>query len=436
MSARASEPSSSVALLPDRRVSAAVFLVGGVAFVVLAWLLVPWQWVPGGHYQHVSAAEVFSSQQIRRAEHYSSLQRHLSWTGLAVSLAVSVLLGFTRLGRVLVGRLPGPWWVRVPLGALAVLIVGALATLWFNIRLQHNELRFGLSSQSWSGWWRDLLVSLLVTWVGTGIVLLVVFALIRALPRTWPAAVAVAAVALAFAGSFVYPVVVEPLFNKFTPMPAGQLRSEILHLADIEHVRVSDVLVADASRRTSTLNAYVSGFGSSRRVVVYDNLIKDLPRDEVLAVIAHELGHARHQDVLLGTTLGAAGGVAGVGLLGLLLGWPGLRRRAGEPENATTPADPVLVPLVLALAALGTFVVSPVENTISRAIEARADRASLTATHDVTAFDAVQKRLAVSSLADPIPPQWGQIWFGTHPTALQRIGIAAALRRSLVSSPR
>jgi len=415
---------------PDRRISALVLVVGGLAFVVIAWLWVPWQWVPGGHYRHVAADQVFSPAQLARGEHYSSLQRHLSWTGLGVSLVVSLLLGLTRLGRALVGRLPGRWWLRVPLAALAVLVVGQLATLWFDVRLQRNELHYGLSNQPWSGWWRDVLVGLAVNWVGTSIVLLVLVGLARALPRTWPVAVAGAAVALTFAGSFIYPVVVEPLFNSFTPMPAGQLRSEILHLAEVEHVKISDVLVADASRRTSTLNAYVSGFGSSRRVVVYDNLIKDLPREEVLVVIAHELGHARHQDVLLGTTLGAAGGVAGIGLLGLLLGWPGLLRRSG----ARSPSDPVVVPLVLALAAAGTFLVSPVENTISRAIEARADRASLEATRNVPAFDAVQKRLALSALADPIPPQWGQIWFGSHPTALQRIGIAAALRESLSSS--
>jgi STE24 endopeptidase len=409
-----------------------VFVVGALAFGVLAWLLVPWQWVPGGHYTHVTPADVFTPAQIARAERYSSLQRHLGWAGLAVSLVVALAIGLTPLGRALVQRIPGPWWVRVPLAAFVVLGIGTMATVWFGARIQRNELSFGLSRQAWPGWWHDQIVGLAVTWAGTSIALLVFVALARRLPRSWPLAVAIAAVALSFAGSFIYPVVVEPLFNSFTPMRSGTLRDQIMALAAREQVRISDVLVADASRRTTTLNAYVSGFGDSRRVVVYDNLIKDLPRDEALVVIAHELGHARHRDVLLGTTLGAAGGVAGVGLLGLLLGWPDLLRRS----RVASPADPVVVPLVLALVAVGTLLVSPLENTISRAIEARADRAALEATHDVDAFDAVQRRLATSALADPIPPPWSQIWFGTHPTALQRIGIAAALRPSLVSSSR
>ena len=82
---------------------------------------------------------------------------------------------------------------------------------------------------------------------------------------------------------------VEPLFNWFTPLADGPLRTQILELADEEGVEVDDVLVADASRRTTTLNAYVSGFGSTRRVVVYDNLVDDLPEDQALSVVAHEL---------------------------------------------------------------------------------------------------------------------------------------------------
>ncbi len=113
--------------------------------------------------------------------------------------------------------------------------------------------------------------------------------------------------ALVMVGSFVYPVLVEPAFNQFTPLPDGPLRTQILHLADVEHVHLDDVLVADASRRTTTLNAYVSGYGSTRRVVLYDTVLHDLPRDQVLAIVAHELGHAAHDDVLWGSLLAALG---------------------------------------------------------------------------------------------------------------------------------
>ena len=122
--------------------------------------------------------------------------------------------------------------------------------------------------------------------------------------------------------------------------------------------------------------------------------------------------------------LGALGVVAGVGLLGGLIAMSGVRRRAG----VSGMSDPRAVALVLALLAIGTLVTSPVENGISRRIETRADVDALEVTRDPEAFIALQRALAVRSLADPSPPSWSQFWFGSHPTASQRVAIAEAGR--------
>lgn len=410
---------------PSLRLSLAVTVVAGVAFVVVAVLLVPWHWLPGGHVRAVPARQVFSAAEIAHGEHVSGLLRHAAWGNLVVSLLVAALLGFTPFGSRVVGRLPGRWWAKVVLGCLAVSLVGAVAALPLSWSAQRVELAEGLSRQSWGGWLGDQGLGLLVGWVFASVGLLVVIGLARLAPRTWPLWAALAAASLAMVGSFVYPVVVEPLFNHFTPMKAGPLRTDILALAEREHVHVDDVLVADASRRTTTLNAYVSGFGSTRRVVVYDTLLNGLPQSQIEVIVAHELGHARYDDVLTGTVLGALGTAFGVGLLGLLLGGSGLRRRA-EVEAV---ADPRGVPLLLALVVVGSLLASPVQNTISRAIEARADRASLEATGETQTFVAMQKQLALRSLADPTPPAWSQFWFGSHPTTLQRIGLAEEMSR-------
>ena len=412
-------------VLPSRRLSLGVIIVSAAVFVVLAAVFVPWQWVPGGHLVKVRPDQVFSAHQIARAEHYSGTQRHLGWASLAVSFFVSLLLGLTPVGRRLLGWLRGPWWVRVALGCLLVLVIGVVVTLPFAWRSREVELHYGLTRQSAAGWWHDLGMSLLVSWVFTAIGLLVVIGIARWRPRTWPLWTAVLAALLAMVGSWVYPVVVEPLFNDFKPMPPSHLRSRIMQLAAKEHVHISDVLIADASRRTTTLNAYVSGFGDTRRVVVYDNLLRDLPEKQIEVVVAHELGHAAHQDVLLGTGLSAVGAAFGVGLLGLILA----DRRVLRWARVRSAGDPVAVALLLALMTIGSLAASPIENTISRAIEARADRASLAATGDYRDFIAMQRELAVHSLADPTPPAWSQFWFGSHPTALQRIGMARALQR-------
>lgn len=407
--------------------SLCLWLMGSSAlvFAALAAIFVPWAWVPGGHVAHVPASEVFTAEQLRRGHAYSSMQRHLGWASLAVSLAVALVLGLTRLGARLVRLLPGPWWVKALLGTLALLLVGDLVTLPFDLVSRGHALDYGLTDQSLGGWFRDSGASLLVSWVFASGTVLVVLISARRSPRRWPLWAGVAGAVLTVLGSWVYPVVVEPLFNHFTPLPHGELRTEILALAAKEKVPVSDVLVADASRRTTTLNAYVSGFGSTRRVVLYDNLVDDVPQRETLVVVAHELGHARHHDVVTGTALGATGVLFGSGLLGLVLPRRRLLDRAGVPD----PGQPELVPLLLALVAVGSLLVSPVQNVISRAIEARADRASLQATGDYSAFEKMQAELATRSLSDADPPWLSQFWFGSHPTALQRIGMARALEK-------
>ncbi|HSV40717.1 MAG TPA: M48 family metalloprotease [Nocardioidaceae bacterium] len=394
-----------------------MLLASTAVVAVLLVGLIPWD---HGLVLDIAPGDVFTAVQLSRAEDYASVTRRLGWSSLAVSLFVACGLGFTPLGARLMARFPRR--LRLPLGVLVVLLVGRLATLPFSLLSRRERLDYGLTRQSLGGWAQDLVTSLAVTWVVTTVGLALLVWLARHSPRWWFAWAGAAAATLTFTLSFLYPLVFEPLFNDFESMPDGPLRQSILQLADDEGVSVDDVLVADASRRTTTLNAYVSGFGGTRRVVVYDNLVAELPPEQVRVVVAHELAHAKHDDVLVGTAIGAAGAFAGVALLALLLDAPVLRRRAGVHG----PADVGVVPLVLVLATLGTLAISPVQSTASRAIEARADRDSLAATREADTFEAMQVQLAVTSLSDPTPPGWSQFWFGSHPTTLERIGMARA----------
>ena len=404
-------------MTPTARPTALVVAVAGaVGFVAVAWWLVPWDPVPGGSPSPVPAGSVLSGAEIARAEHFSQWARTWSWSGLAISLAVACWLGFTRSGRRLVTRGRGPWPLRVLLVVTLCGLLGRAATLPVAAAGQQLRLDAGLSTQSWPAWGVDLLVGELVSIVAVSLALVAVIGCARRWRRAWPAVAAVVVAVLVMLGSFVYPVLVEPLTNDFRALPDGGLRSEILAVADAEGVPVDEVLVSDASRRTTTINAYVSGFGSTRRVVLYDTLVDEVDRDEVLVVVAHELAHARHDDVLVGSVLGALGAAAGVGLLALLLA----RRRGG----AVDPASPAVVPRVLALVAVAGLLAAPVQSTISRAIETRADVESLAVTDEPESFVAMQRRLAVRSLADPTPPAWSQVWFGSHPTLLERVALA------------
>jgi STE24 endopeptidase len=252
--------------------------------------------------------------------------------------------------------------------------------------------------------------------------MLALVGLARRFTRTWFVPAAAGAVILVFAGSFVYPVVIEPLFNKFTPLPDGPLRTQLLELAKDSDVKVDDVLVADASRRTTTLNAYVSGFGATKRIVLYDTLLKSASNREIELIVAHELGHASADDVLIGTIEGSVGAALAILAMFLALRPEPLRR----PARAGSVGDPAIVPVVLALIALVGFLALPLQDAVSRQIEARADAHSLNLTEDPDGFIKMQRRLAVANLDHLDPNPVLSFWFDNHPPTMDRIGMALA----------
>jgi STE24 endopeptidase len=316
------------------------------------------------------------------------------------------------------------WWVAVLLAALLFHLVVLVVRLPFAWQVRDRRLEEGLTNQGAAAWWGDQALSLLVTWAVTTLALLLVVGCARRSPRRWYLPVGAAALVATYVVSMAYPVVVEPLFNRFTPLPEGELRAQLVELADEQGVEVGEVLVADASRRTTTLNAYVSGLGETKRLVLYDTLLADAPDTEVVAVAAHEVAHAARGDVLVGTTLGAVGAVVAVTVLALLLDTRAMRRRGIAAREATS------VWALLALLAVATLVTAPVQNTISRAIEVRADVDALRTTDDPEAMRDLHVRLAQRSLADPTPPAWRQFWWGSHPTVLERLRLSEVLRLS------
>jgi len=409
-----------------RRAALAAAVVLGTAFVLVLVLRTPWTVLPtppGGHVP-VDPTAGLPADVVDRASSFAAALRPASLANLVLGLAVAAVLGLTRLGsrlvRAVAAPLGGGWVWQVLLGTVALTVIGRLVTLPLAVYGEVVRHRYGLSTRSWPLFLRDVGVSTAIDAGLTALVVLVLVALARRVPHFWWAWAAAAAALLVVVGSFLYPVVIEPAFNRFESLPAGQLRSDLLALAEENGTPVQDVLVSDASRRTTGLNAYVSGFGSTRRVVLYDTVLRTLPDQEIESIVAHELGHVASDDVLTGTLMGALGAAAGVAALGWLLTWTPLLRRAG----ADGPADPRVVPLMLLLVAVGMLLATPVQNLVSRHIEARADVHALDLTRDPAAFVAMQQRLAQTNLAEPDPPAAWQWFFGNHPTTAERVAMA------------
>ena len=371
----------------------------------------------------------FTADEVQACVDFAKPRQRWGLAGFAADLVVLAALALTAPGRAVVegvAGLAGGWAPgRVALAAVAVVGVRAAVGLPFSVRAFRQDARAGLATQRLGGFLRDWAKARAV---GLVLVALPVTALVlgaRWQPPGWPLVAAVAAVLLVLALAVVGPVLIEPLFNRFRPLEPGPLRARLLELAATMGVPVRDVLVADASRRTTRVNAYVSGLGRTRRVVVYDTLLAGAggatgTADEVALVAAHELAHVRHRDVLWGTVGSAALAAVSVLAVVALFDLEAVRRVFA----VSGLGDPLAVPCLLLLAALGGLLAAPVASAISRWAEARADWVALEVTRDPVTAVAVERRLALENRADLRPNRLLVAMFASHPVTMARIAQA------------
>jgi STE24 endopeptidase len=363
----------------------------------------------------------FSQQELVKARDYASGQRLILAGSLVAEGVVLVLLATGRpaTGRRALEQLAARPVLGGAIAAAGLSVVVAVVTVPFGIASHDRSVDVGLSTQSLGGWLSDWGKGTTIGAVLAGLVGTSALALMRRFGGRWWIPGSVAVVIGAGILTWLAPVVLAPLFNKFEPLPPGQARSDVLELARKAGVDVGQVYRVDASKRTTAINAYVNGIGSSKRVVLYDTLIDDLNRGERRAVVAHELGHVHGNDIQRGLLFAAIA-------TPLSLIFAGGMARGIAGRRGVQPGQPAFLPaFALALAAT-SFVVGIAGNQLSRAVEERADTFSLQLTDDPKGMIELQQQLADRNLSDPDPPAAFTFLFGTHPPAVERIGAALA----------
>jgi STE24 endopeptidase len=367
----------------------------------------------------VREADHFSEEEIARAKAYRRPQRALALAGMALDAAALVALT-TRPPRALRRRPRRPVAAAAATGA--ALAAGlTVAGLPLSAISRRRALEVGLATQSWPAWGADVAKASGIGAAFSAGGAAAGVALMRRLPRAWWVPGAGVAIGFGVLTTWLGPVVLDPLFNTFTPLPEGQARADVLELAQRAGVEVGEVYEVDASRRTTAANAYVNGIGATKRVVLFDTLLRDFSRDEVRLVVAHELGHVRHRDVprfLAFTALAAPAALLATAQV--------TKRLLPEGE----PPGPRTVPAVALAAMLVGAPVSAVFNQLSRRIEARTDEFALRLTEAPEPFIAFERGITLKNIAEPEPPRWARLLFGSHPTTLERIGAAVAFRDS------
>ena len=366
-----------------------------------------------------SGGQIFDSEQVERARRYHRPAYLARVIGIALGLLVLGLLSFGGLGDWLFGLVDGlAWWGETIVFSALVALVGSLvATPIAFWRGYLHERSWGFSTQTLGGWASDRAKG-----VGIGMALTVIpmFGLIASVhlfPSWWPLVAALGGAAIVFVVTFLAPVLLEPVFNRFAPLQDDVLAGDLRRLADRAGVPVRDVLVADASRRTTKHNAYVSGLGKTRRVVLWDTLLDRGVPGEVRLVVAHELGHRRFRHVAIGTAIAMAGTALFVLGLWVLFQWDELVAAIG----ADGPGDPRVIPFVLFAGAVAELALRPFALALSRRWERDADRFSLELTGDPEAYEATHRNLALSNLGDLDPPKAAYLFFFSHPTAPERL---------------
>lgn len=372
---------------------------------------------------------------IARAEEFRSLQSRIGLVTLLVMVAVPLLVALLWPRRS--GGGDSRWWdrrsgvlmgrggvLRTVLVAVAVAALTLICTLPLEFWAFTRSRDFGLSVESTGGWlWR---------WLGGTLLLLGAIALLAMffrvfvswLGRWWWTAFGGVLVALAFAFQLLSPVLVAPLFADFERMPAGQARGDIRQLSERAGVDPGDLYVVDAGQRTTGVNAYVTGIGPTKRVVLYDTLIEQTDAGERRQVIAHELAHAHYDDLLVGLVWFAFVS------FGALLG-ADFVARAFATRRGVEFDSPVAAAMFLAAVMLAIAVTQPIADTMSRRVEARADAFALETTQDPDGSIALTRELTEQNLSRPDPPALLHALLGTHPKPVDRIGMAEGFRREL-----
>jgi STE24 endopeptidase len=366
--------------------------------------------------EHVDVRSHFSDEEIERGRRFARPQLALALCRAAVDGAALMSVVRRPPARAL-ARIKQPTVAGAAAGA-GMTVVLSLPSLPLAALARRRAKKVGLITQSWRGWAVDLLKAdaiqaVLAAGAGGAAV-----SVMRRYPRGWWAPVAAGSVAFGAAFAAVAPVILDPIFNDFTPLPEGQTRSDVLELADAAGVKVGEVYSVDASRRTTAANAYVTGLGPTKRVVLFDTLLDRYNRDEVRVVVAHELAHVRGRDVPRGVLFAAI--VAPAAALAVQrVSW---RLSAERSSAAALPA--------LALAAgLVSAPIGLIGNRLSRALERRADAFSLELSRAPDAFVSFERTIALQNVADLEPPRWVTKLLATHPSTTERIGAALAYSR-------
>jgi Zn-dependent protease with chaperone function len=370
-------------------------------------------------------ATYMSADQLKKAEDFSRIRYILYFLQLPYEWGIYLLLLFYGLSGRFQQWADGIYRWSLVRSFFYLFLFTLTTTLLFlpldlfGFYLSHQ---YGISTQSLHSWISDQFKSFWVNLLLTLPAVMVLFGLIKKKPKRWWLYAWVLTIPFTLFLYFIQPIILDPIFNDFKPLQDEKLKKEILQLAESAHIPADQVYEVDMSKKTNAMNAYVTGLGSSARIVLWDTALQKLNEREILFVMAHEMGHYVKKHVYWSLLLSILSSFIFFWILHILL--PKLVNLEGRRWRFRHMHDIAVYPLILLLASFLSFVSSPVSNWISREIEHSSDLYALELTHDPAAAISSFQKLSAEGLSHPNPPALVRTFIYTHPTIVERIRFA------------
>lgn len=302
---------------------------------------------------------------------------------------------------------------------LIIAFVVGFPSSYYGFSLEH---KFGLSNQTFSGWFGEQLLALVVMAIIALIAVEGIYLALKKAPRTWWIYVSVVFIIFTIVLVNLAPILIMPLFNVYTPLPEGELRDRLVKLSAKANVEVGDIFTMDMSKQTKKANAMFTGLGNTKRIVLGDNMVDEFTADEIEVVIAHEMGHNLLRHIWQGILFSAV--LAAIGFFTIHLTAPRVINRFRSRLKIENMADVASLPLILLIFSIYSIITMPIGPAFSRHMERQADKFALDMTQNKEAFISTMNELAYMNLSDPNPSPVIEFLLYDHPPISKRIKFA------------
>ncbi len=302
---------------------------------------------------------------------------------------------------------------------LIIVFIVDLPSSYYGFSLEH---KFELSNQTFTQWFGEELLSLLVLAIIALIAVEGIYLALKKAPRTWWIYVSVVFIGFTIVLVNLAPILILPLFNVYTPLPEGELRDRLVNLSHKANVEVEEIFTMDMSKQTKKANAMFTGLGNTKRIVLGDNMVDEFNTDEIEVVIAHEMGHNIKHHIWQGILFSAI--LTGIGFFIIHLTGPRIITRFRNRLRIENMADVASLPLIFLIFAIYGIITMPIFPAFSRHMERQADKFALDMTQNREAFVSTMDKLAYMNLADPNPSPIIEFLLYDHPPISKRIKFA------------